>query len=155
MSAVRANKTVGTDWLTVLKKSPVTGVVPALQVSRGAVGDTMIARTGPTPPARALALEDVRRRTRIGNAGSGPSEEDARVSALNAAAESLFGTGLLGRHYAAVFRQPALLARIESALASRRPAQARHVLERVGQRLTRQPLDRDHRDTWRVQSARL
>lgn len=52
---------------------------------------------------------------------------DARVSALNAAAESLFGTGLLGRHYAAVFRQPALLARIESALASRRPTQARHV----------------------------
>ena len=71
--------------------SPVTGVVPALDVSRGVVGGTMLARTGPTPPARALALEDVRRRTRVGNAGTGATEADARTAALGEALERWSG----------------------------------------------------------------
>ncbi|MEJ2885784.1 TOMM precursor leader peptide-binding protein [Actinomycetospora aeridis] len=71
--------------------SPVTGVVPVLEVAAGAVGPTMVARTGPTPPARALALEDVRRRTRIGNAGTGPTERAARAAALGEALERWSG----------------------------------------------------------------
>ncbi|MEC7760542.1 MAG: ATP-binding protein [Pseudomonadota bacterium] len=52
---------------------------------------------------------------------------DQRVAALNPACERMFGAAIVGRHYAAVFRQPALLDRIETAIGSRVPAQARHI----------------------------
>ncbi|EAQ13764.1 ATP-binding protein [Maritimibacter alkaliphilus] len=52
---------------------------------------------------------------------------DQRLAALNPAAERLFGGAVLGRHYAAVFRQPALLDRIETVMQTRVPAQARHI----------------------------
>ncbi|MAM60531.1 ATP-binding protein [Maritimibacter sp. UBA3975] len=53
--------------------------------------------------------------------------EDERIRALNVAGEALFGSAVVGRHFAAVLRQPALLDRIEGALASGRPAQSRYV----------------------------
>ena len=58
-----------------------------------------------------------------------------RVVALNKGALSLFGSGLLGRHYVAVLRQPALLDCVEEVIRQGSPARARF-LSRQGQRDT-------------------
>lgn len=48
-----------------------------------------------------------------------------RVQAANALAEALFGTGMAGRHYITVLRQPALLGCVDTALKSGTPADTR------------------------------
>lgn len=53
---------------------------------------------------------------------------DERVVAANAAAETLLGPKLVGRHHAFVLRQPEVLAAITTATRTRRPAEARHVI---------------------------
>ncbi|MFD1911951.1 sensor histidine kinase [Halodurantibacterium flavum] len=54
--------------------------------------------------------------------------DDARVVAANAAAESLFGTGIEGRNYIIVLRQPGLLDCIEGTLRHRQTGQARYIV---------------------------
>jgi two-component system phosphate regulon sensor histidine kinase PhoR len=61
---------------------------------------------------------------------------DERLRALNPAAEAMFGTAVVGRHFAAVLRQPALLDRIEGALSSRKPARSRYVYTREARERT-------------------
>lgn len=68
-----------------------------------------------------------------------------RVTALNSGARQMFGAGMLGRHYVAVLRQPALLDSVEEVLKLRKPVQARY-LSRETQRdatwkVTVSPLD--------------
>ncbi len=58
---------------------------------------------------------------------------DERVAALNEGARKLFGRGLVGRHYIAVLRQPALLDCVETVLRQRSAGQARF-LTREAQR---------------------
>jgi two-component system phosphate regulon sensor histidine kinase PhoR len=53
---------------------------------------------------------------------------DERVTAANAAAETLLGPKLVGRHHAFVLRQPEVLAAITAAARTRRSAEARHVI---------------------------
>ncbi len=53
---------------------------------------------------------------------------DERVVAANAAAETLLGPKLAGRHHAFVLRQPEVLAAISAATHTRRRAEARHVI---------------------------
>jgi two-component system phosphate regulon sensor histidine kinase PhoR len=57
---------------------------------------------------------------------------DLRVTAANPAAEALFGPGLTGRHYMTQFRQPAIVAAIERALAGGQVSQTRLVLTGPG-----------------------
>ena len=54
--------------------------------------------------------------------------QDERVVAANAAAETLLGPKLAGRHHAFVLRQPEVLAAITTAARTRRPTEARHVI---------------------------
>ncbi len=54
--------------------------------------------------------------------------EDARIAAANPQAEALFGTGIEGRHYIIVLRQPGLLDCIEGTLRHRQTGQARYVV---------------------------
>jgi two-component system phosphate regulon sensor histidine kinase PhoR len=53
---------------------------------------------------------------------------DERILAANLAARSLFGAGILGRHYLVAMRQPALLDAVEGTLRHGQPGQARHVV---------------------------
>lgn len=53
---------------------------------------------------------------------------DERVLAANAAAETLLGPKLAGRHHAFVLRQPEVLSAITQAARSRQPVEARHVI---------------------------
>lgn len=50
---------------------------------------------------------------------------DARIRQANAAASTLFGTGIVGRHYLIAMRQPELQDAIDAALRNLQPAQAR------------------------------
>lgn len=52
---------------------------------------------------------------------------DARIAAVNPAAERLLGAGILGRHYMIAMRQPVLLEGIEVALGQRQARQVRLV----------------------------
>lgn len=52
---------------------------------------------------------------------------DERLVALNPTAQAVFENAVIGRHYATIFRQPTLLSRIEDALTSQAPRQARYV----------------------------
>ena len=58
---------------------------------------------------------------------------DARVAALNEAAERLVGQGAIGRNYMMVLRAPFLVDCVETALRDRRAAQGRHVALHQGQ----------------------
>lgn len=71
--------------------SPITGVVPVLEVSPGPVAETFLARTGPLPSPRPLSMAAVRQRARLGNGGAGPSVEVARTSGLGEALERWCG----------------------------------------------------------------
>ncbi|MFC5064225.1 TOMM precursor leader peptide-binding protein [Actinomycetospora atypica] len=71
--------------------SPVTGVVPALEVTPGPVAETFIARTGPLPSPRRISMDAVRRRARLGCGGAGSSPEAARTSGLGEALERWCG----------------------------------------------------------------
>lgn len=55
-----------------------------------------------------------------------------RVIAMNAQATGLFGEAVLGRHFATVFRQPALLGAIETAQVEGRATHGRHTTLRAG-----------------------
>ncbi|MBV7379452.1 sensor histidine kinase [Maritimibacter dapengensis] len=59
----------------------------------------------------------------------GPND---RIDAMNPQAVALFSEAVLGRHYATVFRQPALLGAIETALDEGRATHGRHAMLRVG-----------------------
>jgi len=56
--------------------------------------------------------------------------QDERLIGANLAAESLLGTGIVGRHHAFVLRHPEILAAIEEAWTGTR-AEARHVIPRA------------------------
>lgn len=53
---------------------------------------------------------------------------DERISGCNAAAQSLLGAGLVGRHHAFVLRQPDVLSAISTALRGRVLSEARHTI---------------------------
>ncbi len=53
---------------------------------------------------------------------------DERIQAANAAAQTLLGTGLIGRHHAFLLRQPEVLSAISSAATTGRMVEARHVI---------------------------
>ena len=52
---------------------------------------------------------------------------DGRVGAINPPLEALFGSAITGRHYVTAFRQPAVIDRIEAALASGRIETGRYL----------------------------
>ncbi|WP_375264172.1 sensor histidine kinase [Palleronia sp.] len=59
-----------------------------------------------------------------------------RIEAANAAAEGLFGAGLLGRHYAVAIRQPSILEAIEAVQGGAASANARYLARRDGRDTT-------------------
>ena len=63
-------------------------------------------------------------------------DQTDRIVAANVLAKTLFGPGIEGRHYILTLRQPGLLDAIETALKSRQPAQARHVITGVSREVT-------------------
>lgn len=73
---------------------------------------------------------------------------DERVVAANAAALSLFGAGIEGRHHLLSLRQPALQAAIAAALAEGRTGTARHVVpgpsQDISYRVTVAPAGEGH-----------
>jgi two-component system phosphate regulon sensor histidine kinase PhoR len=71
---------------------------------------------------------------------------DERISGTNAAAQTLLGAGITGRHHAFVLRQPDVLSAISAALRGRLLAEARHVIlglsHEVIHRVTAAPVGR-------------
>ncbi len=65
-------------------------------------------------------------------------QSDGRVGAINRGMEALFGAAIQGRHYITAFRQPALIDRIEAALASGTPETGRYIGRAGGQDTTHQ-----------------
>ncbi len=72
--------------------------------------------------------------------------QDDRITAANAAAVTLLGAGLVGRHHAFVLRQPEVLAAIAAAATTRQVVEARHVIpgpsHEVIHRVTAAPVGR-------------
>ena len=70
---------------------------------------------------------------------------DERVAAVNRAAEALLGSGLTGRHFVTVLRQPPLVAAVEAALGRGEVAEGRLAASEAGRetswRVTATPLE--------------
>jgi two-component system, OmpR family, phosphate regulon sensor histidine kinase PhoR len=61
---------------------------------------------------------------------------DGHVAVINGAMAALFGEAIRGRHYITAFRQPALIDRIEAALASGQRQEGRYLGRQAGQDTT-------------------